>query len=254
MAAAASPPAASPAKRQAPGLPRRQHGERQQRSPARRRAGCGGRAASPAAASPATAQSISAQRETPATASASARSPRRRSSSRRQQRSTAPGRARKAGSRSSGTQPARGTGEAQALAAMAIQRAGGSRRPDAPSRRGSLPGGARSRTASRAAQAAATTLAGEEGPQAKVPHQAPKRARSRGGARPDIVRHCRRWGILSSSASSEPSRRNPMTVQYEIEAPRAAFPASSTRSASRPRTTAPSTASGSRPTASGSSR
>ncbi len=186
----ASEPAAKPVKRQGPGS----------------RAGstASGRAITSQAASrlwwpsgiagrgePSTAQSISAQREMPATASASARKPRRRSSSRRQQRSTAAGRARKAGSRSSGTQPARGTGEAQALAAMAIQSAGGSRRPEAPSRRGSCQGGP-VHSSSPSSETAARALAGEAGPQANVPHQAPNRARSRGGARPAIVRHCRR--------------------------------------------------------------
>src|SRR5262245_16674672 len=129
-------------------------------------------------------QSSRAQSETPATTIATARKPRCRSSSRRQQRSTSPGSARKAGRRSTPTQPARDIGDAKALAATAIHSAGGSSRPAAPRRKGSLQG-APSQKTSPNSETAAVAPAGEETPQ-NVPHQAPNSARSRDGARPAI--------------------------------------------------------------------
>ena len=94
----------------------------------------------------------------------------------------------------------------------------GEQAPGGAQPQGVAPGGAIQSSEPSSASAAAA-LAGQEGPQANVPHQAPKRARSRGGRRPDIVRHCRRCVILSrpavcylASVQHEPSRRNPMTV------------------------------------------
>jgi hypothetical protein len=82
--------------------------------------------------------------------------------------------------------PARGTGEAQQLAATAIQSARGSRRPAVPRRSGSRQG-APVQNRAPSSERAAAALAADDVPQANVPHQAPNRARSRAGIRPVIV-------------------------------------------------------------------
>ncbi len=95
------------------------------------------------------------------------------------------GRPKKAGNRRMATRPALGTGAAQRDAAAAIHSATGSSDPAVPNRSGSRQG-APIQDSVPSNRTAAAVLAGAAAPQANVPHQVPKRARSSAGRRPAI--------------------------------------------------------------------